>query len=43
MITKKELLYARAIALSDMRKAGIKIIPTNSDEIKRLVTVINLT
>jgi hypothetical protein len=36
-------MYARAIALVDVRKAGIKNIPTNNEEIKRLVTVINLT
>lgn len=43
MITKKELLYARAIALSDMCKEDIIIIPIESDEIKRLLIVINFT
>lgn len=43
MITKREFIYARVIALSDMRKEDIIIIPIESDEIKRLLIVINFT
>ena len=41
MITKKELLYARAIALVDMHKSGITNIPVEKCELKRLIVIIN--
>lgn len=38
----QEMLKARRIARKDMSKENIKMIPTDTDEIKQLTNIINV-
>jgi hypothetical protein len=42
MTLRQEMLEARVIAREDMSKENIKMIPTDTDEIKQLTNVINV-
>lgn len=42
MTLRQEMLEARVIAREDMSKENIKMIPTDTDEIKQLTNIINV-